>query len=46
MLKKGAEVKWTDVARRSFESINMAIVEAPTLISPDYSKEFHLFSFG
>ena len=46
MLKKGSEVRWTDPARKSFESIKKAIMEAPTLISPDYSKEFHIFSFA
>ena len=46
MLKKGSEVRWTDAARESFESIKKAIMEAPTLISPDYSKEFHVFSFA
>ena len=46
MLKKEAEVKWTDAVTKSFESIKKAIMEAPTLISPDYSKEFHLFSFA
>ena len=46
MLKKGLEVKWTNVARKSFDSIKKAIMEAPTLISPDYSKEFHIFSFA
>jgi hypothetical protein len=46
MLKKGSEIKWTDAARRSFEAIKKAIMEAPTLISPDYSKEFHIFSFA
>eukprot|EP00253_Pinus_taeda_P002846 PITA_02846 len=46
MLKKGSEIKWTDVARRSFEAIKRAIMEAPTLISPNYSKEFHIFSFA
>eukprot|EP00253_Pinus_taeda_P023220 PITA_23220 len=46
MLKKGSEIKWTDAARRSFECIKRAIMEAPTLISPDYSKEFHIFSFA
>eukprot|EP00253_Pinus_taeda_P004580 PITA_04580 len=46
MLKKGSEVKWTDVARRSFESIKKAIMEAPTLSSLDYNKEFHIFSFA
>jgi len=46
MLKEGSEVKWTDEERRSFESIKRAIMEAPTLISPDYGKEFHIFSFA
>jgi len=46
MLKKGSHIKWTDSARRSFESIKKAIMEAPTLISPNYSKEFHIFSFA
>eukprot|EP00253_Pinus_taeda_P028561 PITA_28561 len=46
MLKKGSEIKWTEAARKSFDSIRKAIMEAPTLISPDYSKEFHIFSFA
>jgi len=46
MLKKGSDIKWTDATRRSFEAIKRAIMEAPTLISPDYSKEFHIFSFA
>eukprot|EP00253_Pinus_taeda_P019918 PITA_19918 len=46
MLRKGSEIKWTEAARRSFESIKKAIMEAPTLINPYYSKEFHIFSFA
>ena len=46
MLKKGLEIRWTDAARKSFHSIKKAIMEAPTLIGPDYSKEFHIFSFA
>lgn len=46
MLNKGSEVRWTDSTRRSFDSIKKAILEAPTLISLDYSKEFHIFSFA
>jgi hypothetical protein len=46
MLKKGSEIKWTDAARSSFEAIKQAIMEAPTLISPDYTKEFYIFSFA
>eukprot|EP00253_Pinus_taeda_P032279 PITA_32279 len=46
MLKKGSEIKWTDGARSSFEAIKQAIMEAPTLISPDYTREFYIFSFA
>ena len=46
MLKKGSEIKWNGVARKSFESIKKAIMETPMLISLDYSKEFHIFSFA
>lgn len=46
MLRKGSEIKWTEAARKSFDSIKKAIMEAPTLISPDYNMEFHIFSFA
>lgn len=46
MLKKGFDIKWTDVARIYFETIKRAIMEVPTLISQNYSKEFHIFSFA
>ena len=47
MLKKEAEIKWTEQARSSFEDIKKAIMEAPTLISPDYTKGFYtVFSFA
>lgn len=46
MLKKGSEIKWTNAKIKSFETIKRAIMEAPTLINPDYNKEFHIFSFA
>jgi len=46
MLKKGTKVRWTNAARKSFESIKKAIMEAPMLIIPYYSRKFHLFSFA
>ena len=46
MLKKGSEIKWTDATRSSFEAIKQAIMEAPTLINPYYTKEFYIFSFA
>jgi hypothetical protein len=45
MLKKGNEVKWTAEPRKSFVQIKKALTEAPVLISPDYSKDFLIFSF-
>jgi hypothetical protein len=45
MLKK-ENVRWTPQSRHSFEQIKKALTEAPVLISPDYSKDFLVFSFA
>jgi hypothetical protein len=46
MLRKENEVKWTVESREYFEQIKKALTEAPVLISPDYSKDFLIFSFA
>jgi hypothetical protein len=46
MLRKGSEIKWTPEARKSFEDIKVALTKAPVLASPDYAKDFILFSFA
>jgi len=46
MLKNDSEVKWTTKAKVSFEHIKKVIGEAPVLASPDYTKEFLIFSFS
>ena len=46
MLKKGEGVKWTVGAKQSFESIKLALTQASVLISPDFSKDFLIFSFA
>jgi hypothetical protein len=46
MLKKDAEIKWIPEAKESFEKIKQALVQAPVLIIPNYSKEFMIFSFA
>jgi hypothetical protein len=46
MLKKNSEVKWTTEARASFDHIKKVISEAPVLASPNYLKEFFIFSFA
>ena len=46
MLKKNSEVKWTNEDKASFQHIKKVISEAPVLASPDYTKEFLIFSFA
>jgi hypothetical protein len=46
MLKKDSEIKWTVEAKASFERVKKSISEAPVLASPDYTKEFQIFSFA
>ena len=46
MLKKDEKIKWTDQERNSFEEIKKSIMETPTLISPNYTKVFYIFSFA
>ena len=43
MLRKDQEVKWKVEARTSFEKIKQALIEAPMLVSPDFSKYFLTF---
>ena len=46
ILRKGNEAKWTTEPRESFVQIKKSLTEAPMLISPDYSKDFLIFSFA
>eukprot|EP00253_Pinus_taeda_P010029 PITA_10029 len=46
MLKKDNEVKWTEEVVKYFNLIKVVLSSAPTLISPDYTQDFILFSFA
>ena len=46
MLRKGNEVKWNAQSRESLNQIKKALTVALVLISPDYSKDFLIFSFA
>jgi hypothetical protein len=46
LLKKDVKFEWNDESRQDFEQIKTAICEAPVLISPDYEKDFQIFSFA
>ena len=46
MLRKGSEIKWTLEAKKSFEEIKNALTKAHVLISPDFEKDFLIYSFA
>ena len=44
--KKDVPFKWFDEQKNAFTKIRKAIAEAPTLMSPDFSKDFILYTFS
>ena len=46
MLMKDSNFKWSIEAKKSFTDIKQALSEAPVLVSPNFSKEFMIFSFS
>jgi hypothetical protein len=46
LLKKDVKFEWNDLSKKAFREIKTAISEALVLISPDYSKDFQIFSFA
>jgi hypothetical protein len=43
--KKDVKFEWNYENKKSFQDIKNSISEAPVLISPDYTKDFQIFSF-
>ena len=46
MLKKSMVFAWTKKGKESFEEIKVAIASAPTLINPNFEKDFILYTLG
>ena len=46
MLRKDSNFKWSVEAKRSFTDIKKALTKAPVSVSPNFSKEFMIFSFA
>jgi ribonuclease HI/transposase InsO family protein len=46
LLKKDVKFEWTEEGRRAFKSVKDAIGKSPVLISPNYAKDFQIFSFA
>ena len=46
MVKKSAQFKWTDLEKGAFDKIKSEIAHAPSLKSPNFKKDFILYTFG
>ena len=46
MLKKNMVFSWTKEGKESFEEIKAAIALVPTLINPNFEKDFILYTLG
>ena len=46
MLRKDGEIKWSSEAKKSFEEIKTALTKALVLISPNFEKDFQIYSFA
>jgi hypothetical protein len=46
MIRKDMLFKWNVIEEEAFNSIKKAIIQAPSLLSPNYDKEFVLYTFA
>jgi hypothetical protein len=46
MIKKDVVFKWNKDERESFKAIKEAIVQSPALSSPNFNKDFILYTFA
>ena len=46
MVKHNVQFKWTDIEKVSFNDIKAAIAHAPSLRSPDFEKDFIMYTFA
>ena len=46
MIRKDTLFKWNTIEKYAFNSIKQAIIQAPSLLSPNYDKEFILYTFS
>ena len=46
MVKQSVQFKWTDVEKNAFSKIKTYIAHAPSLKSPNFEKDFILYTFA
>ena len=45
-MKQSVQFKWTDIEKNAFSKINTSIAHAPSLKSPNFEKDFILYTFA
>ena len=46
MVKQSVQFKWTDVEKNAFSKVKTVVAHAPSLKSPDFEKDFILYTFA
>ena len=46
MVKQSVQFKWIDLEKSAFNKIKIAIAHAPSLKSPNFEKDFILYTFA
>jgi hypothetical protein len=46
LIKKDVQYHWGPLESQAFDSIKKAIIDAPSLMSPDFSQDFTLYTFA
>jgi hypothetical protein len=46
LIKKYTQYHWEPTENQAFNAINKAIIDAPSLMSPDFSQDFTLYTFS
>ena len=46
MVKQNAQFKWTEIEKNAFSKIKIAVAHAPSLKSPNFDKDFILYTFA
>jgi hypothetical protein len=46
LIKKGTQYHWGPTENQAFNDIKKAIIDAPSLMSPDFSQDFTLYTFA
>ena len=46
MVKQNVQFKWTEIEKDAFSKIKTVVAHAPSLKSPDFDKDFVLYTFA